>query len=41
MLEFLRLRIFLLMNLNWKSFYLIKKEMLVSKAVFYIGKVYR
>ena len=29
MQDFLRLQIFLLMNLNWKSFYLIQKGMLL------------
>ena len=33
MLEFLRLRIFLLMNLNCKPFYFIQKEMLVLVLV--------
>ena len=37
MLEFLRLRIFLLMNLNCNPFYLIQKEMLVfSFSITYV-----
>ena len=37
MLEFLRLQIILLMNLNWKSFYLLQNEMLVfSFSITYV-----
>ena len=35
--EMMRLQIFLLMNLNWKTFYLIQKEMLVfSFSITYV-----